>query len=215
MHNPWIPIADLLSGFVVVVLLLFVSAAILPRLEKEAAQVSEEQRRTAAFADLRQTLAAEEAQGIIAVDVAGRTIELKDVSFEPASACLSPAAAAAVAKIAPAVARDLEAEPGLEVHLEGHTDPIPVARIQRSCGVFGDNTQLSALRAANVREQLLASAPAGARARMPVTGRGPDRLRNTVEPTAPENRRVELRWSWTGQAPEQPAPASVAAEAIP
>jgi hypothetical protein len=42
----------------------------------------------------------------------------------------------------------------------------------------------------------MSGGPGEQRARMPVTGYEPGRLRNDDEPNAAENRRVELRWIW-------------------
>lgn len=221
-NNPWIPIADLFSGFVVVMILLFVGATALPRLEEEArrqelaaklaaqsrptesAAERESRRRAEAFSQLRAALREEENRGLVTVDISGRTVELKDVSFEQGSACLDAAAARAVRKIAPLVAREMAQDDRLEVHIEGHTDPRPVTKTRAMCGVFADNTQLSALRAANIRELLMESVPLAARGRMPVTGYGPDRLRNRVDQNAAENRRVELRWIWPGEIESSP-----------
>ena len=195
MHSPWIPIADLLAGFVVVLLLMFVGAAALPVLEAERAEQTEEAKRNAAFRGLAETLLPFEADGVLQVDVGGRRIELRDVSFESGSACLSDEARSALRSVADQVVAMLAQDPSLHVFFEGHTDPQPVGKLRNQCGWFADNTQLSAQRAQNVRDLLVESGP-GLRKRLPVMGWGPDRLRNSESPLAPENRRVELRFAW-------------------
>jgi flagellar motor protein MotB len=201
-HNHWIPVADLLSAFVVVCLLLFVSAAIKPVIEDRTQflQAQErgatlEQQRTRRFVNLKERLVEAENAGILAVDPANRTIEFQDLSFESGSACLSQPAQNALLLIKELVLEDLSADQSLNIYLEGHTDPVPVGNVRRACGIFENNTQLSTLRASNVRD-LLIEGVEHHRSRMPVTGWGPDRLRNVAQPTSPANRRVELKWHW-------------------
>ena len=201
-HNHWISVADLLSGFVVVCLLLFVTAAIKPQVEKRKELLEEqrrgltkEEKRTQRFASLKEGLSEAEAAGLLAVDPINRSIEFKDMSFESGSACVSLPARQAISLIKETVLEDLGKDSDLNIYLEGHTDPIPVGRVRRACGIFENNTQLSTLRATNVRELLLAE-QIEFRKRMPVTGWGPDRLKDIQDPTNPVNRRVELKWNW-------------------
>ena len=200
--NYWIPVADLLSGFVVVCLLLFVTAAVKPQVEKrkelleeKERGLTEEEKRTQRFAELKEKLAVAEASGLLLVDPNQRSIEFKDISFKSGSACVSQPAREAIQLIQSVVLQDMSIDSTLNIYLEGHTDPIPVGKVHRACGVFENNTQLSTLRATNVRELLLES-EVSFRSRMPVTGWGPDRLKNTEDPTAAVNRRVELKWIW-------------------
>ncbi len=201
-NNHWIPVADLLSGFVVVCLLLFVSAAVKPQVEKrkelleeQAKGLTEEEKRTQRFADLKAKLVEAEESGLLTVNPTQRSIEFKDVSFESGSACVSRPAREAIKLIQDVVLQDMNLDSTLNIYLEGHTDPIPVGKVRRACGIFENNTQLSTLRASNVRDLLLQE-NAKLRRRMPVTGWGPDRLRNLDDPTAAVNRRVELKWIW-------------------
>lgn len=205
-NNPWIPIADLLSGFVIVLLLLFVTASLLPHFERQVAvdaARAERERREAERAEFLRSLESRlrpfADRGTVRMDVSRRLIEFGDVSFASGSACLTDGAESAVRAIAPVVAGQFATDPLLVIQVEGHTDPSPVRRLSNSCGWFANNTQLSTLRAQNVRE-LLVSGSADARARMPVTGWGPDRLRNREVPDAPENRRIELHIVWSDNA---------------
>ena len=137
-----------------------------------------------------------EASKVLHVDEVARSIELKDVSFRPGSACLSERASEAIEQVGPRIAAMLTNDPALHVQIEGHTDPVPVGRLKNSCGYFATNTQLAAQRAMNVRGLIVPEALPELRARLPVLGWGPDRLRNTGDQTAAENRRVELRFQW-------------------
>jgi hypothetical protein len=66
-----------------------------------------------------------------------------------------------------------------------------------SCGYFANNTQLSTLRATNVKEELLLGADkARYKGRITVSGWGPEKLENEQEPTAAVSRRVEIRFVW-------------------
>lgn len=201
-NNHWIPVADLLSGFVVVCLLLFVSAAVKPQVEKrkelleeQAKGLTEEEKRTQRFAELKEKLSQAEESGLLTVNPIQRSIEFKDVSFESGSACVSRPAREAIKLIQDVVLQDMTTDNTLNIYLEGHTDPIPVGKVRRACGIFENNTQLSTLRATNVRELLLIEEKS-LRSRMPVTGWGADRLRDVQSPTAAVNRRVELKWIW-------------------
>ena len=64
---------------------------------------------------------------------------------------------------------------------------------------FEDNIQLSTLRAANVRKELLASMGKEYANRIGVAGYGDTRLKNTEQPVSPDNRRIEIRLLWKGQ----------------
>ena len=221
MHNYWIPVSDLLSGFVVVCLLMFVSASIKPQIEKRQ-QLLEKQAqekiieelkrkqkelenrpkeltideiRTQQFLSLKEKLKFAEESNVLVVNPKQRTIELKDISFQSGSACLSKPAKEAIMLLQNRVLEDMKQDQSLNIYFEGHTDPIPVGSMKRSCGLFETNTQLSTLRASNVRDLLIGSSKEY-RVRMPVTGWGPDRLKDTQNTRNPINRRVELKWVW-------------------
>jgi flagellar motor protein MotB len=202
--NPWIPIADLLAGFVFIMLLMFVTASLrLTWLEEREAEAERaqleavEQRKRSTFAGVAGRLANFEAAGIVRVDRKNSTVALTDLSFRSGSACLSPEAIGAVHAVANGL-KDLGESDRtmLTLFIEGHTDPRPVPRLANACGWFEDNIQLSTLRAANVREEVLSAAGQGLAGSLAVAGYGSSRLANTDEPTAPENRRVELRFVW-------------------
>lgn len=152
-HNPWIPIADLLAGFVFIFLLMFVTAALRimwleekQRLAEVAATRAQEERQRLTFDGVADDLRQFEASGLVRVDRAKSVVALTDLSFETGSACLSPAAAQAVAIIAERLRRMQETASEVTVYVEGHTDPAPVPRLANRCGWFENNTQLSTLR---------------------------------------------------------------------
>ena len=212
-------IADLFSGVLVIMIVLFAAVIALPRVTRSvhgatsatgdggappptAAQVRALERE--AFLDaLGQRLNPFIRDRTIRFDRPNRIVAFEDVSFQVASACLTPEASRAVAAIASTVAQQLEQDQALTVGVEGHSDALQIRRLLRGCGWFSDNTQLSTLRATGVRSVIAAGLSPEARARLPVTGWGPDRLRNTIDPYAAENRRVELRFVWLNDAPAQ------------
>lgn len=216
-HNPWTSIADLFSGMVVVVLVLFASSAAIPRLRAAAAQhpapsrgdggappptpAQVRARQQEQFLDvLAARLAPFVALQIIDFDRGRRLVEFKDVSFRRGSACLVGEATHAIGAIASTIAGQLETDQTLTVHLEGHSDAVQIHGLLHGCGWFEDNTQLSTLRAANVRRVIAAGSSPAVRARLAVTGWGPDHLKNPRDPNAAENRRVELRFVWLSDA---------------
>lgn len=202
--NPWIPIADLLAGFVVIMLLMFVTASLrvmwLEEREAEAERArleAAEQRKRSAFDGVAGRLAEFEAAGIVRVDRTNSTVALTDLSFRSGSACLSPDAVGAVRAVASGLKELGESNRAmLTLYIEGHTDPRPVPRLANACGWFEDNIQLSTLRAANVRQEVISAAGQKLASSLAVAGYGSSRLANADEPTAPENRRVELRFVW-------------------
>ncbi len=200
-------IADLMSGFVVVLLILFATAAALPHFQKPplppaltAEQIranARDARHRKFLANLSSGLEKYARQGMVKVDVESGVIEFAgDVSYGKGIACLTTDAKKAVSAVAPTIAAELANDPELIVHIEGHTDPEKVQHPRSACGLFADNMQLSALRAANVRELIASQIAPELLARISVTGWGPDRLRNRVDTNASENRRVELHIEW-------------------
>ena len=227
MHNYWIAVSDLLSGFVVVCLLMFVSANISSQIteqlrhlanqdleqallenENKLAEINQlkqaqqaiKEKRVNRFIRLKETLHQAEMENLVLVDPKTQTVELKDISFPSGSACLSEKAKSVLDLLHTQIVQDMELNPELNIYIEGHTDPTPVGGTHRSCGLFETNTQLSTLRASNVRTLLLSSIPEVSRVdtskRMPVTGWGADRLKDEENPNSAVNRRVELRWVW-------------------
>lgn len=216
-NNPWTSIADLMSGFVVIVLVLFAAAVSIPKFKppppvpKVDPLRQQEERREVFLSALNTSLNPYMAQGLVSFDPKKRVIEFEDMSFGVGSACLTEQAAKAVDAVVAIIAERLEHDPNLTIHVEGHTDPRPVPKLTKACGWFADNTQLSTLRAANVRNRIGAKVSVETLARLPVTGWGADRLRNREDTNAAENRRVELHFVWTGGLTKTPSAAPAAA----
>ena len=203
-HNHWTSVADLMSGFVVVVLVLFAAATTLPLFKPPPPPAPRtdplrvrEQRRERFLTTLEDALAPYAREGILSLDRRARSIQFNEVSFAVGSACLTQAAIRATDAVVQLIVNQLEADEELTIHVEGHTDPRPVTGLKNACGRFADNTQLSTLRAANVRARIADLVRFETRARLPVTGWGADRPRNPADRYAAENRRVELAFVWS------------------
>jgi flagellar motor protein MotB len=209
LHNEWMPISDLMSGFVVVLMVLFVVATARQRFDESTKDKSIKQHRAALFNDLRNRLVDAGAINLNAVDSSvvildeqRQTIRLaSDAAFDTGSACPTDIAKKAIASIAPAIARELNADAELTIQIEGHSDPVKVSGLRNKCGHFEDNVQLSERRATKVKA-LIAEHLRNLQHsetllwRIPVTGWGPDRLLDTSTVTSPKNRRVELHFAW-------------------
>lgn len=191
-RNPWISIADLLSSVVLVVLLLFVMAAIAPK-------YSEEMARNRIMSRFNDDLAGYESTGQLRIYVDKSILEFTSVTFDQGSAKLSKNTNALVKDLAKNLKKTMEEHPKMEVLIEGHTDPMPVAKVSNVGGYYENNIQLSSLRAANVREELLKAMGSSFAKRIGVAGYGETRLKNTKDKFSAENRRIEIRILWKGQ----------------
>ena len=191
-RNPWISIADLLSSVVLVVLLMFVMAAIAPKYSEEMAQ----SRIMSRFND---DLADYESKGQLRVYVDKSILEFTSVTFDQGSAKLSKNTNALVQDLAKNLKKTMDEHPKMEVLIEGHTDPMPVSKVSNVGGYYADNIQLSSLRAANVREELLKAMGRDFAKRIGVAGYGDTRLKNTKNKYSEENRRIEIRILWDGK----------------
>lgn len=135
--------------------------------------------------------------GVVRFDRRNHTVNFNsDASFATGSACLTSVAASAIDRVIPEIQSQLEKDRTLTIHVEGHTDQRTVIGVTNRCGWFADNTQLSTLRAANVRARIAAHVPFETLARLPVTGWGADRPIDRNNPASAENRRVELAFTW-------------------
>ncbi len=188
--NPWIPIADLLSSIVLVLLLLFVMAVIVPRFTQEA-------QKREAIVQLQNALYDYEVDGLVKLDMESGMLEFTDITFDQGSALLNDKSIPVIKEVASVLVANMDKNPQMQILIEGHTDPTVVTATVNKGGYFENNIQLSALRASNVRGYLLQSMGEGYVNRIGIAGYGETRLKNNVDKMASENRRVEVRMLWT------------------
>ncbi|WP_106627622.1 OmpA/MotB family protein [Selenomonas massiliensis] len=191
-RNPWISITDLFSSVVLVVLLLFVMAAIVPKFTQEA-------QRREMMEKIESALTVYEEQGQVKVHSETGMLEFTSVTFDSGSAELTPETKLLVKDLSANLTGYMAENPMMELLIEGHTDPAMIHTVVNRGGYFADNIQLSTLRAANVRRELLASMGTEYANRIGVAGYGDTRLKNIEQPLSAENRRIEIRILWKGQ----------------
>ncbi|MDY6349711.1 MAG: OmpA family protein [Selenomonas sp.] len=190
-RNPWVSISDLLSSVVLILLLLFVMASIVPRYTQEA------QRRDM-MDQIEQALQEYEENGQIKVHPDTGMLEFTSVTFNSGSAEVTPQTMQVVADLSEKLKSYMDENANMEILIEGHTDPAAISQVINKGGYFSDNIQLSTLRAANVRSALLKYLGNGYARRIGVAGYGETRLKNNEDPLAAENRRIEIRILWNG-----------------
>ena len=191
-NNPWISISDLLSSVVLILLLMFVLAAILPQYTQEAEKREMMNRISAALQEYQDN-------GQVRIHLETGILEFTSVTFSSGSAELSVTALKAIKDFSEQLKAYMIENPKMEVLIEGHTDPAPVSSVRNRGGYFDNNVQLSTLRAANVRNALLNNVGNEYADRIGVAGYGETRLKNKDNPLAEENRRIEIRILWKGQ----------------
>ena len=189
--NPWITVADLLSSVVLILLLLYVLAVIIP-------QFTQENRQRNMMLKIDSQLKEYEERGQIEVHLETGTLEFTSLTFDSGSAELTPATKSMIGDLSKLLIEYMASEPMMEILVEGHTDPAVVQSVRNKGGYFADNVQLSTLRAANVRAALLGYLGAEYAGRIGVAGYGETRLKNKENPLSPENRRIEIRILWHG-----------------
>ena len=195
--NPWISISDLLSSVVLVLLLLFVMASIIPK-------YNQENQRRLMMTQIDQTLKEYQDSGQVRVNTDTGILEFTSVTFDSGSAVLTPVTINIIQQLATKLKDYMDHNAMMELLIEGHTDPSPVAtnRLVDRGGYFQNNIQLSTLRATNVRETLLKFMGKEYAGRIGAAGYGETRLKNVENPMSPENRRIELRIVWNGKSEE-------------
>lgn len=190
-RSPWISISDLLSGVVLILLLMFVMAAIVPQYTAEA-------ERQDMMMQIDETMKEYQDKGQIKVHVETGMLEFTSMTFDSGSALLATDTTRAVGELAKKLKSYMDEHERMEVLIEGHTDPAAVSKLMNRGGYFSDNIQLSTLRAANVRSALLSHMGNKYAKRIGVAGYGETRLKNAANPLSSENRRIEVRILWNG-----------------
>lgn len=191
-RNPWISIADLLSSVVLILLLLYVMASIVPKFTQEAKQND-------MMKQLQTALTEYEDKGQLQVHVATGTLEFTSITFDSGSAEVTGETKKLIDDLAKKVKQYMDTQEKMEILVEGHTDPAVIHDVLNRGGYFADNVQLSTLRAANVRKEMLANMGTQYAQRIGVSGYGDTRLKNKDNPLSAENRRIEIRILWNGQ----------------
>lgn len=191
-RNIWVSIADLLSSVVLILLLMFILASVLPQYTQEA-------QKREMMTQIEHALKSYEESGQVRVHISTGMLEFTSVTFPSGSAELSPAVISVINEFAAQLKNYMIENPKMEVLIEGHTDPSAVESLGKKGGYFANNVQLSTLRAANVREVLLKIIGNEYAKRIGVAGYGETRLKNTENPLSEENRRIEIRILWNGQ----------------
>lgn len=202
-NNEWISIGDFMAGIVGVLVLFFVIAILISATAQAEAEEKKQQGVQKIMTSLNEGIQASNTQGLELLPEQS-VMRLKDTSFAKGSACLDDHLIQLFQQdIAPIIIENMRKNPNLSLQIEGHTDAIPVSRgssnVRLTCALFDDNYTLSAGRAREARKALLAQIndPALIR-RVSVVGYGPDRLLNTSDPSSGDNRRVEVRFVFSG-----------------
>lgn len=197
-HTEWVSIGDFMAGIVGILILFFVIAVLITATARHEAAKKKSEGIRAVMASIANSLSQEGGGGLTVLPEQG-TIRLKDTSFSKGSACLDDAIRRQLQEVVgPVIRHAMQADPGVRLQIEGHSDTSPVGRVSSNvtlvCAPFDDNYTLSAGRAREARKALLANLDdPSLNSRLSVVGYGPDRLLNPVAPTSAENRRVELR----------------------
>ena len=216
--NPFVSISDLMAGVTAVVMLLLVVSVVRTAINaaeiEHQKQIHEQERIDRKNRGVRQAIKEIKENlsrntDISWINVQDTIITLGDKSFKSASACLDKDVELALKKnVAPVLAQNLRKFKNINIQIEGHSDAIPLGRVvsdtRTNCAAFDDNYSLSASRAREARKAVLdgLQGDTAIARRISVAGYGPDRLINTDDPGAAENRRVEIRLVATGDGEE-------------
>lgn len=211
--SEWVAISDLMSGVMAVVMLMLVVAV----LQKSYMAMQQEQAasamkaRAAAANPVKKLLEGVEQHihkhgmdALFSVDVQGGRITLRDGVFDRGSACVTPAAQAAMLSIKKQVVNFLKSNPKGMIFVEGYTDDVPVKHpvvdLHKFCSVYDDNYTLSAARAREARRDLVGALDEVYASRLIVAGYGDSRPLPNLLPSDPRNRRVEVMFTVDAEA---------------
>lgn len=203
--SEWISISDLMAGVMAVVMLMLVLsvlqnkfAAFKREQEKNTGQAAEQRKLNDLMHSMQDAVAQQGDSGLVAFDISNGKITLRDKIFARGSACITPQAKEALAKIAPRVAEFIQGSSSAQVFVEGHTDNLqvsnPVTDFSRFCTVYDDNFTLSAARAREARKLLIGSLDGQRATRVIVAGFGDSQPLRNLSPDDERNRRVEVQF---------------------
>lgn len=204
--SEWVSIADLMAGVMAVVMLLLVVsvlqrgyAEIRHKQELEKGAVAQQKVVGKVLEEMRDTFNQMGVGNLVAFDISGHKITLKDGVFSRGSACITPEAKAAIISAQGKVAEYLTKVQLGQIVIEGHTDSIPVSKpvtdFVKFCTVYDDNFTLSAARAREARKLLLGSLNEQDTKRLTVAGYGDSHTLPDIPSTDGRNRRVDVLFS--------------------
>jgi chemotaxis protein MotB len=218
--HEWISIADLMSGIVGVLVLMFVVAAVnmneaqqktkealkqvqntqreKVELEEQALAASERRRSgiSSVFLEVKNEFTSRGLDDVVFVDPQTHQFILRDATFASGSACVREQAKAALRIAAPALLGLLNREPSVNIFIEGHTDALPLgtsaSTLESACARFDDNYTLSTARARNARQVIVGDWAVASQDRVALAGFGPSRPLPGVGQFEASQRRVEI-----------------------
>lgn len=193
-RNPWVSISDLLSSVVLILLLMFVMASIIPKYTQEAQRHQMMER-------IKTALHEYEESEQIAINSDTGLIEFKDATFAQGDSRPKDVTVNIIRQLAETLKAYMVENEMMEIMFEGHTDAAPIkAGVINLGGYYTNNVELSMLRAEHVRDVFVQSIGAEYSKRVGAAGYGETRLKDAASPLSPENRRIEMRILWNGQA---------------
>lgn len=202
--SEWIAISDLMAGVMAVVMLLLVISVLQKSYaemkHKEAMAQGRDPRQVkmkAMMGELQSSLSTAASEGMVALDMSGQKITLRDGVFARGSACVTDQSRTAFASIRSTLTTFLADFPDGRIYVEGHTDdrPVfkPVTDYVKFCTVYDDNFTLSAARAREARKLLTSGLDDERSKRVVVAGYGDSQPLARVPAGDSQQRRIEIR----------------------
>lgn len=201
--NEWIAVADLMSGVVAIVMLLFIVSVLQQeaykvKAEAELKKYQELSQKSvkAIFALIEKSFKEHNNSDLIKIDIEKNKLIITEDVFGKGSACLSESARDTFLKISPDINIFLKLNPNNTIYVEGHTDNLavlnPITDYKKYCTVYADNYSLSASRAIEIKKLLDAKLSKEYSSRIIVAGYGDSHPLQGLNPDDPRNRRVEI-----------------------
>ncbi|MEY4504281.1 MAG: OmpA/MotB [Pseudomonadota bacterium] len=201
--NEWVAVADLMSGVVAVIMLLFIvsvlqQAAYKAKTEEELKKYKELNQKSvrAILYIIQESFKEHNNSDLVQVDFTKNKLIITEGIFGKGSACLSQSAKDSFIKIGSDIKKFLSLNPKNSIYIEGHTDNLPVLNpiidYKKFCTVYADNYSLSASRAIEIKKVLDINLSRELASRLIVAGYGDSHPIKGLNPSDPRNRRVEI-----------------------
>lgn len=201
--NEWVAVADLMSGVVAVIMLLFIvsvlqQAAYKAKAEEELKKYKELNQKSvrAILYIIQESFNEHNNSDLVQVDFTKNKLIITEGIFGKGSACLSQSAKDSFIKIGSDIKKFLSLNPKNSIYIEGHTDNLPVLNpiidYKKFCTVYADNYSLSASRAIEIKKVLDTDLSRELASRLIVAGYGDSHPIQGLNPSDPRNRRVEI-----------------------